>query len=211
MSTLLPYVFTITIVLAGTFAKAESPELEKNGFTPLMKGNDVDQFEIVGLDQGGLVIKEGEIRLSGKAQGYVATKDSYHNYVLQFEWMYEKHSGKASDGNSGLLLHVQGPGKVWPQSIEAQIWYKEFGSFFTLDGGKFNPKKDDPVARNKALKPLGEWNRQEVTCQDGAILLKVNGSNYASGVEANPDQGKIAWMFEGSPIRYRNLKIKQLK
>ena len=158
-----------------------------------------------------MVIKDGEIRLTGKAQGYVATKDSYQNYILQFEWMYEKHSGKPSDGNSGLLVHVQGPPKVWPKSIEAQIWYKEFGSFFTLDGGKFNPKKDDPDTRNKALKTLGEWNKQEVTCQDGKITLKVNGVEYASGIGAIPDQGKIAWMFEGAPIRYRSLKIKKLK
>lgn len=184
---------------------------EDDGFSPLLTGESLDAFEVVGLDKGSAVVKDGEIRLSGKSQGYVATKEEYRNYVLRFDWLYEKHHAKPSDGNSGLLLHVQGPGKVWPQSIEAQIWYKEYGSFYTLDGGKFNPKKDDPGGRNKALKPLGEWNSQEVVCRDGAITLTVNGFEYASGVAADPDHGKIAWMFEGSPIRYRKLKIKILK
>lgn len=183
---------------------------QDEGFTPLMKGNALDQFEIVGLDKGAVTIQDGEIRLKGKNHGYVATKKSYHNYILQFEWMYEKFHAKPSDGNSGLLVHIQGPGKVWPQSIEVQIWYKDFGSFFTLGGGKFKPKKDDRQARDKVLNPPEKWNLQEVVCKDGTITAKVNGVEYASGVAANPDRGQIGWMFEGSPIRFRNLKIKDL-
>jgi hypothetical protein len=124
--------------------------------------------------------------------------------------MYEKFHATPSDGNSGLLVHIQGPGKVWPRSIEVQIWYKDYGSFFTLGGGKFNPKKDDRVARDKVLNPPEKWNLQEVLCKDGTITLKVNGVEYASGVGADPDRGQIGWMFEGSPIRFRNLKIKKL-
>src|SRR5437867_2149041 len=104
----------------GSFVLAQD-----NAFTPLLKGDDLDQFEIVGLKKDAVTIKDGEIRLTGKDHGYVATKDSYHNYILQFEWMYEKFHAKPTDGNSGLLVHIQGPGKVWPKSIEVQIWYKD--------------------------------------------------------------------------------------
>jgi hypothetical protein len=183
---------------------------QDDGFKPLMKGSDLDQFEVVGLDKGAFTSKDGEIRLTGKSHGYVATKDTHHNYVLKFEWMYEKFHAKPDHGNSGLLLHIQGPSKVWPKSIEVQIWYKDFGSFFTLGGGKFKPKKDDRAARDKVLKPPEKWNHQEVICKDGAIAVKVNGVEYASGVGATPDRGQIGWMFEGSPIRFRNLKIKTL-
>ena len=48
-------------------------------------------------------------------------------------------------------------------------------------------------------------------CKDATITVKVNGVEYASGVKANPDRGQIGWMFEGSPIRFRNLKIKKLE
>jgi hypothetical protein len=183
---------------------------QPDNFTALMKGNDLDQFEIVGIDPGAATIKDGELRLTGKNHGYVATRDSYKNYILQFEWLYEKYHAKAADGNSGLLVHIQGPPKVWPQSIEVQIWYKDFGSFFTLGGGKFNPRKDDRAARDKVLNPPEKWNLQEVICKDGTITAKVNGVEYASGVGANPDRGQIGWMYEGSPIRFRNMRIKSL-
>ena len=207
---------TIALILIGLMgggSLGEEKLAKEDEFVSLVKGDDPAQFEIVGLEKSELTLKDGEVRLQGdnKKNGYFATKDSYHNYALQFEWMYEKHHGKPSDGNSGLMVHIQGPGKVWPKCVEVQIWYKDFGSFFTLDGGKFNPQRDDRQARDKALKPPGEWNRQEVNCNNGTITLKVNGKEYATGIHAMPDQGQIGWMFEGSPIRFRNLKIKMLK
>ena len=97
-----------------------------------------------------MAIVEGEVRLDARAKGYFATRKAYRNYHLRFDWLYERHKGKASDGNSGLMLHVDGPAKVWPRAIEVQIWYKEYGDFYTLDGARFNPKKDDRAARDRA-------------------------------------------------------------
>ena len=199
------------ILLCSLLSLVDQAKPAADGFVPLVKGDDVAQFEIVGLDKEAITIKDGEVRLAAKAEGYFATKQSYKNYVLQFEWLYEKHHGKPSDGNSGLMVHMQGPGKIWTKSIEVQIWYKEFGSFYTHSGAKFSPTKDDPMGRNNALKPVAEWNLQEVACKDGAITLKVNGFEYAAGVSAVPDEGRIGWMAEGSPVRFRNMKIKAMK
>ncbi len=181
-----------------------------DGFVPLLNGDDLSQFEIVGLDKDGVTVKEGEVRLSGKQQGYIASKESYQNYVLQFEWLIEKFHAQPADANSGLIVHVQPPAKVWPKAIEVQIWYKNYGSFTSHSGATFKPQREDRSARDKVLNPPGEWNLQEVMCRDGAITLKINGIEYASGVGAAPDHGAIGWMYEGSPIRFRNLRIKKL-
>jgi hypothetical protein len=181
-----------------------------DGFMPLLTGNDLSQFEIVGLDKDAVAVKDDEIRLTGKQQGYISTKDSFQNYVLQFEWMIEKFHAQATDANSGLIVHIQPPNKVWPKAIEVQIWYKDYGSFYSHSGATFKPRHDDRPARDKFLNPPEQWNLQEVICQNGAITLKVNGVEYASGVGASPDRGAIGWMFEGSPIRFRNLRIKKL-
>jgi hypothetical protein len=197
------------LLLAAALLAAEKAAGDE-GFTPLLKGSDLAQFEVVGLDPAAVTLKDGEVRLAGKPEGYFATRDGYKNYVLRFDWMYENYHAKPSDGNSGLMLHIHGAPKVWSQSLEVQIWYKDFGSFYTHSGAKFNPKTDDRAARDKVLKPPGEWNHQEVICKDGSVRVSVNGIEYAAGIGANPDHGKIGWMAEGSPIRFRNLRIKQL-
>jgi len=185
-------------------------DTKDDGFVPLIRGTDLAQFDIVGLERTSISLTDGELRVAGKSQGYFATKQSYKNYRLQFDWRYELHGGKATDGNSGLLVHIVGPDQVWPKGIEVQIWYKDFGSFFTFQGAKFRPVKDDRAARDRVLKPLGEWNRQEVECRDGRITLRVNGVEYAAGEAADPAAGRIGWMAEGSAIAFRNLQIKTL-
>ena len=184
-------------------------------FVSLIKGTDLAQFELLGLDKDSMKIRDGEVWLDGKHKGYFDTKASYKNYVLEFEWMFERpekyKDGDRFDGNSGVLLHIQGKHQVWPKGIEIQVWHKhQYGDFYTHGGAKFSPKKDEHARLEKVLKPVGQWNRHEITCRDGTITLKVNGTEIAHGVKADPDQGAIGWMNEDRPVRFRNLKIKKL-
>ncbi len=185
---------------------------EEGGFTPLLKGDDVNAFQLVGIGPETMTIKDGVIRLSGEPNGYFATKESYKNYVVQFDWMYERPEGLESDakfdGNSGLLVHIAGPHKVWPKSIEVQLANSDAGNIFAI-AGKFQGKKD-VAAQKAAIKPVGQWNQEEVTCKEGAIVCKINGQEVARGTGAEPDHGQIAWQSEGRPIRFRNLRIKTL-
>src|SRR5262249_19172655 len=112
-------------------------------------------------------------------------------------------------GNSGLLVHITGPNKVWPQCIEVQLANSDAGYIFGIWESKFSGKKD-AEAQKKAIKPVGQWNEQEVTCRNGEITCKINGIEVASGSGASPAEGRIGWQSEGSVIRFRNVKIKTL-
>src|SRR5258708_12061083 len=114
---------TLGLIALLAFAIVPVNGDKDRGFTSLVKGNDLAQFEVVGLDKKSMTLEDGEVRLAGKPQGYFATKQRYKNYLLKFDWLYEKHRGKASDGNSGLLVHIEGPGKVWPKAVEVQLCY----------------------------------------------------------------------------------------
>ncbi len=180
---------------------------------PLVNGDDIAQFELVGIKADTISIKDGEVRLTGKPNGYFATKKSYKNYVLTFEWMYERPDGLESDakfnGNSGLLIHISGEHKVWPKCVEVQLANSDAGHIFAIGGSKFSGKKD-AEAQKKAIKPVGQWNVEEVTCKDGAIVCKINGTEVDKGTGASPDEGPIGWQSEGSPIRFRKVRIKVL-
>lgn len=203
--------FLVGVGLAVTLAVQGN--LPAGEVKPLLKGNDVGQFTMVGIGPETVSIRDGEVRVSGTPDGYFATREPYKNYVLRFEWMYERPEGLASEasfqGNSGLLLHIAGPPKVWPRCIEAQLMNADAGHLFGVGGAAFEGRKD-AEAQKKAINNVGQWNSQEVTSKDGHLVCKVNGVEVSRGKAASTDGGPIGWQSEGAPIRFRNLTIEPL-
>lgn len=204
----------LTLAALAITAVLSAPAADDEGFTPLVNGDDLKQFDLVGFGPETIKIVDGEVHISGKPNGYFATKESYSDYVLRFEWMYERPADLKSDaefnGNSGLLVHIQGEHKVWPKCVEVQLQNKNAGHTFAINGAKFQGKTD-AAAQKKAIKPVGEWNAEEVTSKDGEITVKINGTEVCRGSGAMPDSGTIGWQSEGRPIRFRNLMIKPTK
>jgi hypothetical protein len=201
------------VALAAALALGWTARGADDGFVSLVRSDDPKQFELVGIGPETIKIENGEIRVSGRPDGYFATRESYKNYVLTFEWMYDRPSDLESDarfkGNSGVLLHIEAPHKIWPKCIEAQLLNADAGHLIIVSGAKFQGKKD-AAAQKQAIKPVGQWNLEEVVCQDGKISCKINGIEVSSGIGGTPDHGPIGWQSEGAPIRFRNLKIKTL-
>lgn len=198
---------TVALIALGT-----SPTTDDES-TYLLTSDDVSQLRLVGITPETITIKDKEIRLSGKPNGYFSTKQEYKNYVLKFDWMYERPAGYKDgdkfDGNSGVLVHLVPPDKVWPKCTEVQLAYKEAGHIFAINGANFSGKTDRDALK-KSIKPVGEWNEQVIECKDGSITCTINGVKIATGTGADPDHGTIGFQSEGSPIRFRFLRIKTL-
>ena len=78
-------------------------------------------------------------------------------------------------------------------------------------GVKPTANKFDRPARDKAVKPVGEWNTTEITCRaDGSITAKINGTEVSSG-KGELTEGPIGFQSEGAEIHFRDIKIKELK
>lgn len=200
----------VTIVLfQGSLAVAG----DGDGFTPLVVGGDIHQFELVDIGEKTMTIDDGEIRLSGAPNGYFATKKPYKNYVLRFEWKYDRpdgyRPGSPYRGNSGVLVHIAAPHKVWPKCVEVQLAYAEAGHIFAINGAKFQGKTDR-AALKRSIKPVGEWNTEEIICKGGEMTCRINGEEIARGTGATPDEGTIGWQSEGGVIRFRKMQIKTL-
>jgi Domain of Unknown Function (DUF1080) len=199
------WVIRLAVLLPGLATSSWAAD----DFRPIVSGEDIAQFTLVKIDAKSMTVKDGEIRLSGKPNGYFATKQAYKNYVLRFEWMYERPETLKGDsaftGNSGLLVHIKDH-KVWPKSVEVQLANSDAGNIFSVDGAKFSGEKDS-AAQHKAVKPVGEWNAMEVICKDGAVSCSLNGVAVARGSGELSD-GVIGWQSEGNPIRFRKLAIK---
>jgi hypothetical protein len=96
------------------------------------KNNDPDQV---------FRVHDGMIHVSGQEYGYIATEREYENYKLtvEFKWgdaTWLPRKEKARD--SGILFHMQGADKVWPQSVEFQIIEGGTGDLLLIDGASID-------------------------------------------------------------------------
>jgi hypothetical protein len=203
-------------LLAGLFllGGAFADDKKDAGFTDLFNGKDLTgwKFEMPkGADPAKTwSVKEGVIVCTGQPNAYFYTDKSFKNYVLRYDWRYLKpEDGKKSSYNSGALIHIQ-KHKIWPTCVEVQGANANHGFLYFLDCKKIEAKYDQK-AKDKATKPIGEWNTTEITCkEDGSILAKINGDEVSSG-KSDLTEGPIGFQSEGAVIEFRNIKIKEMK
>jgi hypothetical protein len=60
-------------------------------------------------------------------------------------------------------------------------------------------------------KGVNEWNHYHISANDGVVRLSVNGEEVSGGKNCTPDFGYVVLESEGSPVEFKNLKIKELK
>lgn len=158
-------------------------------------------------------VKDGALICTGNPVGYLVTEKEYESFELTLEWRFDPMMGA---GNSGVLLRVQQPDKVWPTSVEAQLHSENAGDIWNIGNV---PMKADPARtdgrRTRKMHPtnekrLGEWNRYRIVLDGGKLELYVNDllQNVATDVEVRP--GRIALQSEGAHIEFRAIELTPL-
>jgi len=151
-------------------------------------------------------VKNGVIHNMGKPYGYIRTTANYTNYILRLQF---RHITK---GNSGVLLRMVGDDIVWPRCIEAQGEYRNVGDIWNIRRFPMNPP---PTSNNTRIKkkhpsnekPLGQWNRYEITLDKGNLQIKVNGLIQNTATDCWETPGKICIQSEGAQMEYRNIVL----
>lgn len=202
------------------FRNVRIRELDKSmpGETPLFNGKDLDGWTAFLNDNGKMEdawrVEDGVLLCKGNPIGYIRTKTDFKNYVLKLEWRFSPVTKKA--GNSGVLLRMVGPDKVWPRSVEAQLQHENAGDFWNIDEFPMQTVKERLNGRNTkkthvAEHPLGEWNEYEIVVDGSKVTLYVNGEtlNHAWGVDEVA--GKICLQSEGAEIHFRRIRLAEIK
>jgi hypothetical protein len=125
---------SIALVLLLPKLLAGEPLKEKVDILNLMKPGAVEYYTNPKSDMHDdpmdvwMLQPDGTPHVSGRAYGYMATKDSYRDYHLLFEYRWgentwERRQNSARD--NGLLIHARGPagsyGGTYIPSVEAQV------------------------------------------------------------------------------------------
>jgi hypothetical protein len=152
-------------------------------------------------------VKDGVITNTGRPAGYIRTTKDYINYVVRLQMRHIK------PGNSGLLVQMTGPDKVWPKSIEAQGMSNSMGDIWNIDKVRMKVDPDRTKGRRTVKlnpsneKPIGQWNEYEVFLNSGDLRIYVNRLLQNVAAECEQVPGKICLQSEGSPKEFRNVVL----
>jgi hypothetical protein len=147
--------------------------------------------------------EEGAIqadRSSEKGASVLVSKRSFKDFELYAEfWASE-------DTNSGIYLRAMNPALVNTSTgaYEVQIWDKNPNPLYST-GSLVNVAAVQPVH-----KAGGQWNTYEVFARGAEISVKFNGLVTVSARDGRYPEGRIGLQFNGGPIKFRQLRVKEL-
>ena len=172
--------------------------------------------DLTGWKGEGYVVEDGAISCTPKGRNLM-TEETFSNYVLEFDFQL------TPGANNGLGIHYPGTGDGAYTGMEIQVLdntaekykdlkeYQFHGSIYTL-----------APAKKSGLKPVGEWNHQQVTVNGSKVKVVLNGETI---LDVNLDElskkdpkhegvkrraGHIAWLGHGDKVSYKNIRIAEI-
>ena len=201
----------------------ELSEIEKNmGFVQLFNGINLDGW--IG-NKTDYIVENGEIVIyphGGGGSGNLYTEKEYDDFTFSFEF-------KLTPGaNNGLGIHAPLEGNAAYLGKEIQILDNTSPIYADLKDYQYHGSVYGILpARKGALKPVGEWNSQEVTVKGNQIRVVLNGQriladnldtvtrNGTLDGREHPGlkklKGHIGFLGHGSEVRFRNIRIREDK
>tara|TARA_R110002096_G_scaffold200639_13_gene384769 strand:+ start:21292 stop:25623 length:4332 start_codon:yes stop_codon:yes gene_type:complete len=202
---------------------------EANG---LLRGNDAAQgFKSVfnGKDFSGwqgavenYEVVDGAIRCKPGHGGVLFTNEQYTDHVIRLEFKLPP------GGNNGLAIRYPGKGDAaYGAMCELQVLDNTAEKYAKLDPRQYHGSPYGMVpAKRGYLRPVGQWNYQEVTIKGSTIKVELNGSvivdtdlskiTQKDFMKERPHPGKdlkkghFGFAGHNDPVMFRNIAIKSL-
>lgn len=206
-----------------TSQKFSLSEAEKNeGYEVLFDGTDLKAW------QGNLTdykIEQGElvVRPSGQgSNGNLYSKEEFSDFIYRLEF-------KLTPGaNNGIGLRAPLTGDAAYEGLEVQMLDDAALMYNKLKPFQYHGSVYGIIASRRGfLKPVGEWNYQEIKLNGSRITVILNGTVIVDGDIATATQqgtldkldhpgikrrkGHIAFLGHGDVVYMRNIRIRKLK
>jgi hypothetical protein len=201
------------VVAAATLSAA--------GFQKLFDGKTLNGWKLVGGKGPGYVVKDGTIVCPADGGGNLFTEKEYANFVLRFEFKME------AGANNGIGIRAPYEGDAAYQGMEIQILDHDNERYKgkIRDAQKHGSVYDVIAAKDGALKPVGQWNKEEIIADGRKIKVTLNGKvitdanldtvTDAAVLKKHPGlarkSGHLGFLGHGTRVEFRNLTVKELK
>lgn len=226
------------LVMFACACALTSAHAAEDGFVSIFNGRDLAGWEgdkVHYFAENGLLRCRQDGRTGG---GNLWTEKDYQNFHLKFEFRLPP------EANNGVSIRCPPGGHASQEGMEIQIlddtapyyWeklklkpYQYHGSIYGVAAAKRKPGFTGPDAPAKStyLKPVGEWNSQEIIADGYRIKVILNGTVIVDedvsrfrGDGDTPDgeshaglrnlHGRIGWCGHGYDVAWRNIRVKEL-
>ncbi|MEP7143939.1 MAG: DUF1080 domain-containing protein [Ferruginibacter sp.] len=197
-----------------------SDEEKKDGFKILFDGTNMDQWTgnkvDYKVDNGNLLIDP-----KGGEHGNLYTKDEFSDFIYRFEFQL------TPGANNGVGIRTPLDGDAAYVGMEIQVLDNEAAVYKDLHPYQYHGSVYGVIAAKRGfLKPVGEWNYEEIVAKGKKIKVTLNGEVILDGdieeaskngtVDHNEHPGlkrtagHIGFLGHGSVVRFRNIRVKEL-
>ena len=204
------------------------------GWRPLLEAD----FVPVNGDPDTWTFHDGtaEIHDKGTPVGVIRTAKPVRNFELVVEWRHLKSAGNSGVFVWVPEKALEGlkPGHLPAGGIEVQIldhgyaeqyqkrsgkkgdWFTTNGDVFAVGTSKMKPfpplspdgSRSFPT-KNLSL-GLDQWNHYYVRGVNGEVRLWVNGEEVSGGSDCKPASGFLCLESEGSPVEFKEIRLREL-
>jgi len=202
-------------------AQSNLTNMEKmDGFMQLFNGENLDGW--VG-NKTDYVVEDGIIVLhpGNGGSGNLYTEKEYANFNFRFEFQL------TPGANNGLGIRAPLEGDAAYVGMELQILDNTADKYKDLHDYQYHGSVYGVIPAKKGfLKPVGEWNHEEVIAEGEHITVILNGEVILDGniKEASKGgtldgkkhkglknkNGHIGFLGHGDTLSFRNIRIKEL-
>ena len=200
-----------------------SDEEKADGFVPIFNGIDMSGWvgnlrDYVALD-GAIVCDPSK----GGNGGNLYTDKDYADFVLRFEFMLTPAA------NNGIAIRAPFKADASYSGMEIQVLDNEADVYRDLQPYQYHGSVYGVIpAQRGYLKPLGEWNVQEIIADGNHIKVTLNGTVILDGdlavasknftetmdkrnhPELKVKSGRLGFLGHGSWVAFRHLRVKEL-
>ena len=197
-----------------------TPVEKSEGFIALFNGRNLDNW--IG-NKDSYVVEEGMIvvKPAQGSGGNLYTEKEYADFIFRFEFLLTPAA------NNGLGIRAPLSGDAAYVGMELQILDNTAPVYAALQPYQYHGSVYGVFpAKREYLKPLGEWNYEEVEIKGTLIKITLNGTVIVDGDIAGPRDngtmdhndhpglknktGHIGFLGHGSELKFRNIRVKDL-
>jgi len=229
------FALVVVVLLRSTLAH-ERPRAFIDGVGPGWRTLGENDFADVNGDPDTWKWTNGVLLCSGKPIGVLRTRQEFANLEMVVEWRHLRPAGNSGvfvwvpdealaqlkpDALPEHGIEVQMLDHGYREQYERQSGQK--GTWFTTNGDVFAVGKSKLIpfpplspdgSRSFPRKELGrgapEWNHYYVRAINGELRLWVNGEEVSGGSSAVPRTGYLCLESEGSPVEFKEIRVREL-